>query len=135
MQGLQHGPRLPDVGLERFHAPVPGERIGPASCVTHDAMSASSVHVEHRPDDHRFVADVAGGEAVLVYQRLADGELDLQHTIVPEEARGGGVGDALVRAAVDYARRDGVTLIPTCPYVAAWLARHPKERAVFSDDE
>jgi len=98
-------------------------------------MSASSVHVDHRPTDHRFVADVEGGEAVLAYEPLAGGVLDLEHTIVPEESRGEGVGDALVRAAVAYARREGVQLIPTCPYVEAWLARHPKEGDVFADAE
>ena len=98
-------------------------------------MSASPVKVDHRPADHRFVANVSGGEAVLIYEPLGDGVLDLEHTIVPEEARGEGVGDALVRAAVDYAKREGVGLIPTCPYVAAWLKRHPKEADVFVDDE
>lgn len=96
-------------------------------------MSAPSVHVEHRPADHRFVADVAGGEAVLVYEPLSGGVLDIEHTIVPEEARGEGVGDALVRAAVAYARHERVHLIPTCPYVGAWLARHPKDGDVFVD--
>lgn len=96
-------------------------------------MPTPTVHVDHRPADHRFVADVAGGEAVLIYEPRADGALDLEHTIVPEEARGGGVGDALVRAAVAYARQEQVQLVPTCPYVEAWLARHPKERDVFAD--
>ncbi len=97
-------------------------------------MSAPSVRVQHRPADHRFVADVDGGEAVLVYELCADGTLDLEHTIVPEEARGEGVADALVRAAVAYARREDVRLVPTCPYVEAWRLRHPKERDVFVDD-
>lgn len=96
-------------------------------------MSASPVHVDHRPADHRFVADVAGGEAVLIYEPLGDGTLDLEHTIVPDESRGAGVGDALVRAAVDYAHQNGVGLVPTCPYVAAWLKRHPDQRDVFVD--
>ena len=98
-------------------------------------MSASSVHVEHRPADHRFVAQVDGGEAVLLYEPVGDGVLDLEHTIVPPEARGGGVGDALVRAALACAKQEGVGLIPTCPYVAAWLKRHPGEADVFVDDD
>jgi predicted GNAT family acetyltransferase len=98
-------------------------------------MSASAVRVEHRPADHCFVAQVDGGEAVLIYEPVGDGVLDLEHTIVPPEARGEGVGDALVRAAIGYARKEGVGLVPTCPYVAAWLKRHPKEADVFVDDE
>ncbi len=98
-------------------------------------MSASAVRVDHRPADHRFVAQVDGGEAVLIYEPVGDGVLDLEHTVVPPEARGGGVGDALVRAAVAYARTEGVGLIPTCPYVTAWLRRHPDDADVFVDDE
>jgi hypothetical protein len=41
------------------------------------------------------------------------------------------VASALVRAAVDHARANGLKLVPTCPYVAAWLERHPGERDVF----
>lgn len=91
------------------------------------------VDVRHRPEEHRFTADVgAEAEAVLAYEERADGALDLQHTVVPPEARGGGVGDALVRAAVAYARAHDVRLVPTCPYVAAWAERHPGEAAVFA---
>lgn len=91
-----------------------------------------SIHVRHLPDAHRFAADVGAGEdAVLAYQELAGGTLDLQHTVVPPEARGGGVASALVRAAVDHARAHDLKLVPTCPYVAAWVERHPRDADVF----
>lgn len=91
-----------------------------------------SVHVRHNAAEHRFTADVGAGEdAVLAYEELAGGVLDLQHTVVPSEARGVGVADALVQAAVAYARAHDVQLVPTCPYVAAWLQRHPREADVF----
>lgn len=96
-------------------------------------MSAA-YHVRHLPAQHRFAADVgAGDDAVLAYEELPGGTLDLQHTVVPPEARGAGAGNALVRAAVDYARAHGVRLVPTCPFVAAWLRRHPGEADVFAE--
>jgi predicted GNAT family acetyltransferase len=92
----------------------------------------SSVHVRHLTDRNRFAADVgAGDDAVLAYHPLPGGALDLQHTVVPPEARGGGVAGALVRAAVEHARAEGLKLVPTCPYVAAWLERHPGDADVF----
>ena len=94
-------------------------------------MSAA-VTVRHVPESRRFTADVgADADAVLAYEELPGGTLDLQHTVVPPEARGGGVGSALVRAAVDHARAHGVKLVATCPYVSAWLARHPGDADVF----
>lgn len=90
------------------------------------------VHVHHNAAEHRFTADVGADEnAVLAYQEVGGGVLDLQHTVVPPAARGEGVADALVRAAVDYARGHDVRLVPTCPYVAAWLERHPRAADVF----
>jgi hypothetical protein len=95
---------------------------------------SDAVEVRHRPESRRFVAEVgAGAEAVLAYQELPGGVLDLQHTVVPEEARGGGVAAALVRAAVRHARERDVRLVATCPYVAAWLDRHPRDADVFVD--
>ena len=94
--------------------------------------SPAPVQVRHSPELRRFTADVgADDEAVLAYQEVGRDVLDLQHTIVPEEARGGGVGSALVRAAVAHARAHDLKLVPTCPYVVAWLERHPREADVF----
>ena len=87
----------------------------------------------HRPEHHRWIVPIDGAEeAVLTYEDVGGGVLDLQHTVVPPEARGGGVGAALVHAAVAHARAQGVKLVPTCPYVAAWVARHPAEADVFA---
>ena len=88
--------------------------------------------VSHDAARHRFTAQTADGEAVLAYAEAGDGVLDLQHTVVPPGARGEGVGDALVQAAVAHARSAGLRLIPTCPFVDAWLRRHPQEGDVFA---
>ena len=76
--------------------------------------------VRHLPDQSRFES----GEAYLTY-READGQFDLQHTIVPKEMEGQGVGGALVQAAVDYARNAGLELVVTCPFAKKWLQKHP----------
>jgi hypothetical protein len=87
-----------------------------------------AIRVEHDAARHRYVVRYPGGDAELVYAPKGDGVVDLLHTFVPPEARGDGVGDALVRAAFDDARVQGRRIIPTCPYVKAWLYRHPAER-------
>jgi predicted GNAT family acetyltransferase len=84
--------------------------------------------IEHRPQEQRFVAEFASGEAELRYALPTPGVIDLQHTAVPEGERGHGVAEALARAAFDYARAHKLRVIPTCPFVRSWLTRHPEEK-------
>lgn len=81
--------------------------------------------IEHDAAASRFVAHLDAGDAYLAYQTAGPSTLDLQHTMVPEEARGQGVGESLVRAAFDYARAHDQRVIPSCPFVASWLQEHP----------
>ena len=84
--------------------------------------------VQHDSEGSRFVVSLPDGEAQLVYAPFGDDLLDLQHTEVPPSGHGEGVGDALVRAALAYARAHDLNVIATCPYVQAWLRRHPEQR-------
>ena len=87
---------------------------------------ASGIAVRHDPDSHRFEATVDGSQAVLDYQR-GDGIISLVHTGVPAAIGGRGVAAALVRAALDYARAEGLKVHPACSYVAAYFKRHPQD--------
>ena len=85
----------------------------------------------HDPAASRFVADVEGGEAELAYRR-SDGEIAFVHTFVPEAARGEGVGEALARAGLDYARDEGLTVRPDCPFVASYVEAHPEAQDLLA---
>jgi len=87
-------------------------------------MSAPTV--SDNAAEQRFERDTGHGPAVLAYRRDGD-RLFLTHTEVPEAAEGEGIGGALVRAAFDHARREGLRVVPLCPFVAAWLERHPDQ--------
>ncbi len=92
------------------------------------ARMDTAKQVEHEPERHRFVARFPEGEGELVYRRTASGALDLVHTGVDPKLRRRGIGESLVQAAFDYARANRLQVIPTCPFVAAWLGKHPGER-------
>ncbi|WP_030313274.1 GNAT family N-acetyltransferase [Streptomyces flavochromogenes] len=49
------------------------------------------------------------------------------HTVVEDGHEGKGVAGALVRAFCAIAAREGVPVVPLCPYAAAWAERHPDE--------
>jgi len=74
--------------------------------------------------ESRFELWVDGRLAELPYRRNGK-RLVLIHTEVPVELEGRGLGGALVMAAIDRAKRDGMTVVPLCPFARSWLQRHP----------
>ncbi len=52
----------------------------------------------------------------------------LTHTEVPVALEGKGVGSQLVRKVLEDIEKQGLTLIPLCPFVAAYIKRHPEWR-------
>ena len=91
--------------------------------------------VEHDGGARRFFVNLPEGMAYLAYAPAGRATIDLQHTIVPPEAQGRGVGTSLAAAAFDYARAEGLQVIPSCPFVAAWLDDHPDGRDVVADTD
>lgn len=89
------------------------------------------MQVEHQKQSQRFVARTDAGEAELAYAPAGDA-IDLQHTFVPPGARGAGVGEALVQRAFAYAREEGLGVIPTCPFVSAWLNDNPEQKELVA---
>lgn len=80
-------------------------------------------HVTDNREKSRFELSVDGQLAELVYRRRAD-RLVLVHAEVPEALGGRGIGGRLVQAAVDRAVREGLTIVPLCPFARAWLESH-----------
>jgi predicted GNAT family acetyltransferase len=75
--------------------------------------------------DHRFELTVGSEVAVSGY-RLNGNIITFTHTIVPESLRGGGIGNQIARAALDSARARGLKVIAECPFIAAFIRRHPE---------
>ncbi|HEX8391427.1 MAG TPA: GNAT family N-acetyltransferase [Longimicrobium sp.] len=90
------------------------------------------MQVEHEEQNHRFVVRLPDGEAELGYAPQGAEVLNLHHTYVPSTARGQGVAEVLVKGALDYARQNGKRVIPTCPYVQAWLQKHPDQNDIVA---
>jgi predicted GNAT family acetyltransferase len=90
------------------------------------------VAIRHEPQAGRFAADVGGKTAYLTYRELHGRILDLDHTFVPREHRGGGLASQLTVRALDYARERGYRVMPSCPFVAAYIERHPEHRDLLA---
>lgn len=92
--------------------------------------------VRHDPAARRFTLATTHGDAVLTYEQAGDvdgrARVVFAHTVVPAEAEGEGVGSRLVRGALAQARESGWAVVPQCPFVAAYLERHPDTGTVLA---
>ena len=81
--------------------------------------------VRHNEAASRFELDTPSGVGVADYEREGD-RITFTHTEVPTAARGQGAGDQLARAGMEYARAEGLKVVPQCPFIASWLREHPE---------
>lgn len=82
--------------------------------------------VEVRRDGSRYVATLSGTEVGAAYVRELEGRVVFTHTEVDEDVEGHGIGSTLVRFALDDVRSRGVRGVAQCPFVAAYVRRHPE---------
>jgi len=75
----------------------------------------------------RFELEVEGHLAMSFY-KMDGNVITFINTEVPPELNGKGVGARLVQGALDQVRAAGLKLIPQCPFVKAWIAKHPEYR-------
>src|SRR6478609_7555973 len=73
----------------------------------------------------RFEATL-GDEVAFTEYVIHDGAMVLPHTVVPPAFEGRGVGSALAKAALGYARDHGLTVKPKCPFIAGYIGKHPE---------
>ncbi len=78
---------------------------------------------------HRFETEASHKTAFLNY-RISGSEITFTHTEVPASIGGRGIGTALVKAGLDYAREHQLRVIPACPFVADFLQAHPQYQSL-----
>ena len=87
---------------------------------------------QHQTNRKRVGGQTGAGPAFVAYEMPDERTIELHHTIVPEKERGHGVGGRVVSAAIAYAREQGLRVVPTCPFVQAWLNDHPDEQDLLA---
>lgn len=86
--------------------------------------STNDINITHNEQAHRFETTMDGQTGYISYQQRGV-SLVYDHTIVPQELGGRGVGSALVKHALNYAREHDKKVVPQCSFVASYIDKHP----------
>lgn len=87
--------------------------------------------IEHNEKDNRFATTVDGEKAMLLYMRQPD-RIVFVSTRVPPAIEGRGIGSALARAGLEYAREQSLAVVPQCPFVRVYIEKHPEYKPLLA---
>jgi hypothetical protein len=85
-------------------------------------MSETENQVVQTPD--RFELHI-GDQTAFIEYRMMHGVIVMTHTEVPQQLEGQGIGSRLVKGALEIVRASDKQILPSCPFVASYIKRHP----------
>ncbi|MBS1512318.1 MAG: N-acetyltransferase [Bacteroidetes bacterium] len=74
---------------------------------------------------HRFEMMVGDSRVIIVFEQ-DNFTIKLLHTEVPPELEGKGAATAIIEKTLEYIEHNHLRLIPLCPFVIAYIKRHPQ---------
>jgi predicted GNAT family acetyltransferase len=94
---------------------------------------AERIEVADAPDRDRYELSIDGEVVGFTAYRTRPGLIAFVHTEVDERLQGRGLGDRLIRFALEDARARGLAVLAVCPFVKAFIERHPEFEALDAD--
>jgi predicted GNAT family acetyltransferase len=84
------------------------------------------IEVTDNSAEHRYEIRVDGKLAGFTAYRERPGRLEFTHTEIGDEFEGQGLGSKLIGTTLDDVRSRGDAVIPICPFMKAYIERHPE---------
>jgi len=82
--------------------------------------------IRNNEQKSRFETTVDGHVAYVAYTLEEPNRIVFTHTAVPDELGGRGIAGAIAKYALDHARAMKLAVVANCPYVAAYIKKHPE---------
>jgi predicted GNAT family acetyltransferase len=84
--------------------------------------------------DQRFEIHLDDGTVAFADYRPLHGKVMFPHTVVPPHHEGQGLGSAIAKASIDWAREQGLQVISACSFYANYMKRHPETHDILDSD-
>jgi len=94
---------------------------------------AERIEVADAPSRDRYELSIGGEVVGYSTYRTRPGLIAFVHTEVDERFEGRGLGDRLIRFALEDARVRGLAVLPFCPFVNALIEHHREFEALVPD--
>jgi predicted GNAT family acetyltransferase len=91
-------------------------------------LSTEDSDVVHHTDESRY--EIYDGSALAGFAEYtcSEGAVTFTHTEIEPAFEGKGLAGRLIKAALDDVRQRQLQAVPLCPFVAAFVRRHPEYR-------
>jgi len=83
----------------------------------------------------RYEMHVHGELAGFVDYRLRGEVISLVHTEIEPPFRSAHLATHLARFSLDDARKRGLAVLPSCPYISSWIKKHPDYTDLVPEDD
>jgi uncharacterized protein len=93
----------------------------------------AQISVTDNAQNGRYEVAVDGELAGFARYRMDADRVVFFHTEVDPAYEGQGVASALARSALDDVRARGLLVTPLCPFIAAYIRRHPEYQNLVGD--
>ena len=95
---------------------------------------AGDAVVVNVPEAHRYELRLDGERIGELAYRQRNDRIAFTHTNVKPAYEGRGFGSRLAKVALDDARRQGLAVVPLCPFIAWYIEQHPEYANVVAAD-
>jgi len=99
-----------------------------------EAMSTDEVEVVHVQEASRFELRLGGRLIGHADYHRRNSRIAFTHTEVDEPYEGRGLGSLLAEAALSMAEKEGLEVVPLCPFIAHYIDENPDYARLVAAD-